>query len=80
MPREAEAALSERESYEAYVASLESCPGCGRVDEMDNIEGRTLCAACWLDEQAEADCCPDCGEIACGDWMLETFYGDEATG
>jgi hypothetical protein len=38
------------ESYEAYVASLEPCPGCGRVDEMDNIGGRSLCAACSLDK------------------------------
>lgn len=38
-------------SYAAYLASLEPCPECGRVDEMDNIEGQLLCAACFLDEQ-----------------------------
>ena len=37
-------------SYERYIDSLESCPGCGRVDEMDNITGQLLCAACSLDE------------------------------
>ena len=37
-------------SYQRYVDSLEPCPGCGRVDEMDNIEGRVLCASCSLDE------------------------------
>jgi hypothetical protein len=56
---------SERESYEAYVASLEPCPECGRVDEMDNIEGRLLCAACSLGADDEDDYCPDCGEYMC---------------
>ena len=40
-------------SYEAYIASLEPCPGCGRVDEMDNIEGRLLCVTCFLDESSD---------------------------
>lgn len=44
--------LPDRGSYAAYLASLEPCPGCGRVDEMDNIEGKLLCAACSLDEMA----------------------------
>lgn len=42
---------SDAASYEAYLASLEPCPECGRVDEMDNIEGNLLCAACFLDQQ-----------------------------
>lgn len=39
------------ESYLNYVAALEPCPGCGHVDEMDNITGQLLCGACSLDEQ-----------------------------
>lgn len=38
------------DSYRRYLDWLKPCPGCGRVDEMDNIEGRLLCAACSLDE------------------------------
>ena len=53
----------EQESYDRYIASLEPCPGCGRVDEMDNIEGRSLCAACSLDESDEW--CHECGERDC---------------
>jgi hypothetical protein len=37
--------------YDEFLASLEPCPVCGRVDVMDNIEGQLLCAACFLDEQ-----------------------------
>ena len=36
-------------SYQQYLDSLEPCPGCGRIDEMDNIEGRSFCASCSLD-------------------------------
>lgn len=37
-------------SYLAYLDSLEPCPICGRVDEMDNIEGKPgmVCAGCSL--------------------------------
>lgn len=44
-----------QESYERYLAALQSCPGCGRVDEMDNIEGHLLCAACSLDQMSGPD-------------------------
>jgi len=37
-------------SYLLYIGALEPCPGCGHVDEMDNITGQLLCAACSLDE------------------------------
>ena len=40
-------------SYNAYVASLEPCPGCGRLDEMDNITGQILCASCYLEEMSD---------------------------
>lgn len=42
-------------SYRAYIDSLEPCPGCGRVDEMDNIEGQLVCAACFLDGNCDED-------------------------
>lgn len=42
-------------SYSRYLSSLEPCPECGRVDEMDNIEGQLLCAGCYLDSIADDD-------------------------
>jgi hypothetical protein len=40
-------------TYEEWVSTLEPCPSCGHVDVMDNIEGRLLCAACYLDELSD---------------------------
>lgn len=50
-------ALDHDGSYARYIDSLEPCPGCGRVDEMDNIEGKPgmLCAACVLAEFDDDD-------------------------
>jgi hypothetical protein len=42
-------------SYQRYLDSLEACPGCGRVDEMDNITGQIWCAACSLHDGDDED-------------------------
>lgn len=44
------------ESYLLYIGSLEPYPGCGHVDEIDNITGQFLCAACSLDENDDDTC------------------------
>jgi hypothetical protein len=61
-------------SYAAYLASLEPCPECGRVDEMDNIEGKLLCAACYLDEQDD-DGCECCGAHIDAEGACENCWG-----
>lgn len=45
------------ESYRAYLDSLIPCPICGRVDELDNAEGRPgmVCAACSLHDGDDPD-------------------------
>lgn len=55
-------------SYAKYVETLEPCPECGRVDEMDNITGQLLCAACYLDQQSPG--CELCGSFSddCDCW------------
>lgn len=60
-------------SYQAYIDSLEPCPECGQVDEMDNITGQLLCAACYLDGASDDDYefCPQCGE----NWCCEDTHG-----
>lgn len=44
-------------SYQRYLDSLTPCPICGRVDELDNAEGKPgmVCAACSLHDGDDED-------------------------